>query len=176
MAVVSRTLTTRSSLAAKLEGAAEKKVGATVREIATDAEARANATIARDYQERTGASKGSITAQVSGNEFPVKITMSSSVDHVNILNAGAKPHVITPKNAKFLQFQATLTGLPQRSAPKAFQPRGQAKRFQSGRPDLGINKIVRTDRVNHPGIKPGRFMERALEAAFRNAIGRSPDL
>ncbi len=169
---VTRTISTSSSFARKLEGAAEKKVRGIVEDIAADAEVRANASYARDYQQRTGEGLGSIRAAVVGSGFPVQITLDSTVEHVSILNAGSPPHEITPKNAKFLQFQATVTGLPQRGKAKPFQPRGQAKRFQGGRPDLGINKIVRTDKVNHPGFKPGKFMQRALEAAVRNALGR----
>lgn len=173
---VTRTVSTSSGFARKLEGAAESKVRGVVEDIAADAEDRANASYAREYQQRTGEGLGSIYAEVIGSRFPVQITLDSTVDHVGILNAGSPPHEITPRNAKFLQFQATLTGLPQRGKPKSSQPRGQAKRFQGGRPDFGINKIVRTDKVNHPGFKPGKFMQRALETAIRNALGRSPQL
>ena len=75
--------------------------------LARDAAERGNAIFARDYRTVTGAGHGSIEAEIIGNELPVKLRVWSDVPHVVILNHGAKPHEITPVNARFLQFGAS---------------------------------------------------------------------
>lgn len=170
-----RAVTARSGLAAKIKAAGDAKGREFVQGIADDAARRANATFARDYETRTGAGAGSIVARVEGASFPVTLVLSSPVDHVGILNAGAPPHGIDPVNARLLQFPATSSGLSGVGVSKAAlsaPSKGTAKRFRRSKADFGINKIVRTPHVDHPGVKPGRFMERALEAALRAALKR----
>lgn len=171
---ITRTITLRSDLGRQIQAAGERKVRAIAEQIVDDAARRANATFARDYETKSGAGAGSIYGRVEGSAFPITLVLTSDVEHVKILNAGSPPHIITPVNARFLQFQASVTGLSgtlsqaSTNAPR----RGTAKRFRRSGTDFGINKIVRTDRVQHPGVAPGRFMERALETAVRNALRR----
>ena len=166
----------RSDLARRIEAHAAGKVSDVLAEVAVDAERTANEIFARDYQSRSGEGAGSIRAKVVGNDFPVQLVIGSNVDHVDILNAGARPHVITANkanNAKgLLQFQATsfAPNIRLTKAAASTTPRGTGKRFRRSSADLGINKIVRTPSVNHPGVKPGKFYERAARQALSRAF------
>ena len=177
MAAVVRSVTMRSDLARRIEAHAAGKVSDVLAEVAVDAERTANEIFARDYQSRSGEGAGSIRAKVVGNDFPVQLVIGSNVDHVDILNAGARPHVITANkanNAKgLLQFQATsfAPNIRLTKAAASTTPRGTGKRFRRSSADFSRpGKIVRTDHVNHPGVKPGRFFERAVRQALENAF------
>lgn len=187
MADVSHTITTRGDLARRLREHAGKKLAREVLpDVARDAAERANAIFARDYRTVarravgevrlvgvTGAGHGSIEAEIIGNELPAKLRVWSDVPHVVILNHGAKPHEITPVNARFLQFGASYfaPNIRLTKAALASTPRGTAKRFRRSSADFSRpGKIVRTDHVNHPGVKPGRFFERAVRQALENAF------
>lgn len=174
---ITRTVTLRSALGQQIRAAGERKVRALAEEIVEDAADRANASFAREYEQRTGAGSGSIYGRVEGSSFPITLVLTSDVEHVKILNAGARPHIITPNTAKYLQFQASTgslsgVGLGVSKKAAAAPRKGTAKRFRGSSANFGVNKIVRTDLVNHPGVLPGKFMERALEAAVRNALRR----
>lgn len=173
MAVV-RSITSRSGLARRVADFAGEQVLAVLGDVADDAAERANAIFARDYQSRSGAGAGSIEASVEGGpDFPVQIVIGSPVDHVNILNAGARPHLIAANNPKgLLQFGATsfAPNITLTKAARQSTPRGTGKRFRRSRADFGINKIVRTPTVDHPGVKPGQFYERAVRQALNNAF------
>ena len=174
MADVSHTITARGDLARRLREHAGKKLAREVLpSVAEDAARRSNAIFARDYRTVTGAGHGSIEAEIIGNELPAKLRVWSDVPHVVILNHGAKPHEITPVNARFLQFGASYfaPNIRLTKAALASTPRGTAKRFRRSSADFSRpGKIVRTDHVNHPGVKPGRFFERAVRQALENAF------
>ena len=174
MADVSHTITARGDLARRLREHAGKKLAREVLpSVAEDAARRSNAIFARDYRTVTGAGHGSIEAEIIGNELPVKLRVWSDVPHVVILNHGAKPHEITPVNARFLQFGASYFAPEMRAIRAAGRsaPRGTAKRFRRSWADFSRpGKIVRTDHVDHPGVLPGRFFERAVRQALYNAF------
>lgn len=168
-----RSVTMHSDLARRIEEHAGRQVREVMDEVAADTEDTANAIFARDYASRSGAGRGSIRAEVVGDRFPVKLVVGSDVEHVNILNAGARPHVIVADNPKgLLQFEATsfAPNIRLTKAAASTTPRGTGKRFRRGGADLGINKIVRVPSVNHPGVKPGKFYERAARQALSRAF------
>lgn len=174
MAVVSHTISARGDLAARLRAHAGKKLAREVLpSVAEDAARRSNAIFDRDYGSTGAGGHGSIYAYLDGDDLPARLHVGSNVPHVVILNHGAKAHIITPVNARFLQFDASYwaPNIRLTKAALASTPKGTGKRFRRSSADFSRpGKIVRTDHVNHPGVKPGRFFERATRQALENAF------
>lgn len=166
---VSRTLTTRSSLGAKIDAAAKRKVRAKLDAIADDAAVRSSRLFRAEYEQQSGVGANSFRGRVEGRSLPARVIVETTEPHVSILNRGAPPHEITASRAPLLVFEVkapTFTKAPRKNLSAARH--GGGKRFV--RSDAaGTGQIIRTPSVKHPGVKPGRFMERAVRQAFRAA-------
>lgn len=166
---VTRTLTVQSNLGRKIDAAGKRKVRKSLNAIADDAAIRASKLFRAEYNQTSGAGANSFRGRVEGNSIPARVILETTEPHVAILNNGAPPHEIHAKDKPLLVFEAkgpTFTRAPRKNLSAARH--GGGKRF--ARDDsAGVGAIVRTPSVKHPGVKPGRFMQRAVRQAFRAA-------
>ena len=98
----------------------------------------ATAKSTKKYTDRTGALTDSITGRVtSSGARSATGVFEATAPHAIFVDGGTKPHVIRPKNGKYLVF-----------------------------PGSGGETVFARE-VNHPGTKPDGFFERGAEAAER---------
>jgi hypothetical protein len=130
---------------------------------------------------------GSFSCTVDTSTMPMTVILTSSADPAKVaaLNYGANPHVITPNTKPYLWFPkvqlgnsyASLRrsqGLPARTAPGGRI--GAPLRFmptQAGVLQARGGGLIKSVRVNHPGIQASYFMELALERAVERTLRKT---
>lgn len=119
--------------------------------------------------------KGSIRVDVDNDgSFPVRLTVRSLAEKqkVKALEEGAGGHVIRAANAENLVFPSTK-GRASNADPRRPGTRARRQAYGPGRgPRGGKPRMVVTPEVYHPGNKPYRFMQRALDRVVRRYLRR----